>query len=177
MSKNSGKSKLSRGFESASELYRSSDRCWSAKLVPTLADRGCHVVTLSKNVLFNANKHVFHCENSLRTLFCGQPSYISCILTSGTGACPNIGGNIFRLFHQQLHNFKIKEHETVSGINSLVIWGVDICIDLKIMVNFVQLIGTFPAHSGKKYSVFINYGAAFKFGCFVTINARNMNGA
>jgi hypothetical protein len=30
---------------------------------------------LSKNVLFNANKHVFHCENSLRTLFCGQPSY------------------------------------------------------------------------------------------------------
>jgi hypothetical protein len=31
---------------------------------------------LSKNVLFNANKHVFHCENSLRTLFCGQPSYL-----------------------------------------------------------------------------------------------------
>jgi hypothetical protein len=29
-----------RGFESASELYRSSDRRWSAKLVPTLADRG-----------------------------------------------------------------------------------------------------------------------------------------
>jgi hypothetical protein len=32
-------------FESASELYRSSDRRRSAKLVPTLADRGCHVVS------------------------------------------------------------------------------------------------------------------------------------
>jgi hypothetical protein len=31
---------------------------------------------LSKNVLFSANKHVFYCENSLRTLFCGQPSYM-----------------------------------------------------------------------------------------------------
>jgi hypothetical protein len=34
-----------RGFESASELYRSSDRHRSAKLVLTLADRGCHVVS------------------------------------------------------------------------------------------------------------------------------------
>jgi hypothetical protein len=34
-----------RVFESASELYRSSDRRRSAKLVPTLADRGCHVVS------------------------------------------------------------------------------------------------------------------------------------
>jgi hypothetical protein len=34
-----------RGFQSASELYRSSDRRRSAKLVPTLADRGCHVVS------------------------------------------------------------------------------------------------------------------------------------
>jgi hypothetical protein len=30
---------------------------------------------LSKNVLFNANKHVSHCEKSLGTLFYGQPSY------------------------------------------------------------------------------------------------------
>jgi hypothetical protein len=30
---------------------------------------------LSNNVLFNANKHVFHCEKSLGTLFYGQPSY------------------------------------------------------------------------------------------------------
>jgi hypothetical protein len=34
-----------RGFESASKLYRSSDRRRSAKLVPTSADRGCHVVS------------------------------------------------------------------------------------------------------------------------------------
>jgi hypothetical protein len=34
-----------RGFESASELYRSSDRRRSAKLVLTLADRGCHMVS------------------------------------------------------------------------------------------------------------------------------------
>jgi hypothetical protein len=26
---------------------------------------------LSKTILFNANKHVFHCEKSLGTLFCG----------------------------------------------------------------------------------------------------------
>jgi hypothetical protein len=31
--------------ESASELYRPSDRLLSEKLVPTLADRGCHVVS------------------------------------------------------------------------------------------------------------------------------------
>jgi hypothetical protein len=30
---------------------------------------------LSKTVLFNANKHVFHCEKSLGTLVYGQPSY------------------------------------------------------------------------------------------------------
>jgi hypothetical protein len=31
---------------------------------------------LSKTVLFNANKHVFHCEKSLGILVYGQPSYI-----------------------------------------------------------------------------------------------------
>jgi hypothetical protein len=30
---------------------------------------------LSKSVLFNANKHVFHCEKSLGPLVYGQPSY------------------------------------------------------------------------------------------------------
>jgi hypothetical protein len=35
---------------------------------------------LSKNVLFNANKHVFHCEKSLETFFYGQPSYKGMIL-------------------------------------------------------------------------------------------------
>jgi hypothetical protein len=38
------KAKL-RGFKSASELYRPSDRRLSAKLVPTVADRRCHVVS------------------------------------------------------------------------------------------------------------------------------------
>jgi hypothetical protein len=33
--------------ESASELYRSSDRRLSAKLVPTSADRGCHAVSVT----------------------------------------------------------------------------------------------------------------------------------
>jgi hypothetical protein len=33
--------------ESASELYRLSDRRLSAKLVPTLANRGCHVVSVT----------------------------------------------------------------------------------------------------------------------------------
>jgi hypothetical protein len=32
---------------SASELYRSRDRCLSAKLVPTFADEGCHVVSVT----------------------------------------------------------------------------------------------------------------------------------
>jgi hypothetical protein len=31
---------------------------------------------LSKTVLFNANKHVFHCEKSLGPLVYGQPSYM-----------------------------------------------------------------------------------------------------
>jgi CBS-domain-containing membrane protein len=33
--------------ESASELYRPSDLHLSAKLVPTFADRGCHVVKVT----------------------------------------------------------------------------------------------------------------------------------
>jgi hypothetical protein len=33
--------------ESASELYRPSDRRLSANLVPTFADRGCHVVSVA----------------------------------------------------------------------------------------------------------------------------------
>jgi hypothetical protein len=33
--------------ESASELYQPSDRRLSAKLVPTFADRGCHVVSVT----------------------------------------------------------------------------------------------------------------------------------
>jgi hypothetical protein len=33
--------------ESASELYRPSDRCLSAKRLPTFADRGCHVVNVT----------------------------------------------------------------------------------------------------------------------------------
>jgi hypothetical protein len=34
--------------ESASELYRPGDRRLSAKLVPTFADRGCHVVGVTE---------------------------------------------------------------------------------------------------------------------------------
>jgi hypothetical protein len=37
--------KTFRGFSPQSELYRPSDRRFSAKLVPTLADRGCRVVS------------------------------------------------------------------------------------------------------------------------------------
>jgi hypothetical protein len=33
--------------ESARELYRQSDRRLSAKLIPTFADRGCHVVIVT----------------------------------------------------------------------------------------------------------------------------------
>jgi hypothetical protein len=33
--------------ESVSELYRLSDRRLSTKLVPTFADRGCHVVSVT----------------------------------------------------------------------------------------------------------------------------------
>jgi hypothetical protein len=33
--------------ESASELYRLSDRRFSAKCLPTFADKGCHVVNVT----------------------------------------------------------------------------------------------------------------------------------
>jgi hypothetical protein len=39
------KQKKLRGFSPQSELYRPSARRLSAKLVPTLADRGCSVVS------------------------------------------------------------------------------------------------------------------------------------
>jgi hypothetical protein len=41
------KNKNLHGLEPASELYRPSDRRLSAKLVPTFADRGCHMVRLA----------------------------------------------------------------------------------------------------------------------------------
>jgi hypothetical protein len=41
------KTKL-RGLQSASELYRPSDRRLSAKLLPTFADRGCRVVSATE---------------------------------------------------------------------------------------------------------------------------------
>jgi hypothetical protein len=41
------KTKQTPWSESASELYRPSDRRLSAKLVPTFVDRGCHVVRVT----------------------------------------------------------------------------------------------------------------------------------
>jgi hypothetical protein len=46
-SKPTTKKKELHGLESASELYRSSDRRLSAKQLPTFADRGCHVVSVT----------------------------------------------------------------------------------------------------------------------------------
>jgi hypothetical protein len=43
----SGILELTQWLESAIELYRPSDRRLSAKLVPTFADRGCHVVSVT----------------------------------------------------------------------------------------------------------------------------------
>jgi CBS-domain-containing membrane protein len=40
--------KLNSMSESASELYRPSDRGLSTKLVPTFVDRGCHVVSVTE---------------------------------------------------------------------------------------------------------------------------------
>jgi hypothetical protein len=40
--------------ESASELYRPSDRRLSAKLVPTFADRMCHVVSVTRHKAINS---------------------------------------------------------------------------------------------------------------------------
>jgi hypothetical protein len=51
---------------SASELYRPSDHLLSAKLVPTFADRGYHVV----------NKQVFTiCTVGRFLLFCDSPTF------------------------------------------------------------------------------------------------------
>jgi hypothetical protein len=44
-SKNKGENLKKLNF--ASELYRSSDRRLSARLVPTVANRGCHVVSVA----------------------------------------------------------------------------------------------------------------------------------
>jgi hypothetical protein len=49
---------------SASELYRPSDRRLSVKLVPTFADRGCHVVSVTnsygRNLGFLDRLHILH---------------------------------------------------------------------------------------------------------------------
>jgi CBS-domain-containing membrane protein len=43
---NTGREKDLRGLESASKLYRTNNHRLSANLVPTFADRGCHVVSV-----------------------------------------------------------------------------------------------------------------------------------
>jgi hypothetical protein len=50
--------------ESAGELYRRSDRRLPAKLVPTIPDRGCHVVSVTnpyvRNIGFlDRNRYLF----------------------------------------------------------------------------------------------------------------------
>jgi hypothetical protein len=61
--------------ESASELYRPSDCCLSAKLVPTFADRGCHVVSVADPYgrilrFLDRNKDTMYSQ----ILFLGLPS-------------------------------------------------------------------------------------------------------
>jgi hypothetical protein len=46
--KPTNKTKLTPWSGSANELYRPSDRRLSAKLVPTFADRRCHVVSVTE---------------------------------------------------------------------------------------------------------------------------------
>jgi hypothetical protein len=62
---------------------------------------------LSNNVLFNANKHVFHCEKSLGTLFYGQPSYKAYHLNHPAGTA--WGGTAiiikYSIKHHQLNNY------------------------------------------------------------------------
>jgi hypothetical protein len=57
------KEKKTLWLESASKLYRPSDRRLSAKLVPTFVDRGCHVVSAAdpygRNLDFLDQSHYF----------------------------------------------------------------------------------------------------------------------
>jgi hypothetical protein len=80
-------SSLLRGFESTSELYRSSDRRRSAKLVPTLADRGCQVVSATSpsdhNFDFLDLGSSLHHTISLLSLLCLTGSLVT---TSSTVA-------------------------------------------------------------------------------------------
>jgi hypothetical protein len=50
--------------------------CKNALISTAIMSKNRGKSKLSKSVLFNANKHVFHCEKSLGTLFYGQSSYI-----------------------------------------------------------------------------------------------------
>jgi hypothetical protein len=56
------KKKKLQGFSLQSELYQPSDRCLSAKLVPTLADRGCRVVSTMKEDVKAALIYFTACE-------------------------------------------------------------------------------------------------------------------
>jgi hypothetical protein len=59
-------------LESASELYRPSDRRLSAKLVPTFADRWCHVVSVT-----NPYGHIFGFLDRSRYFFLQSPQLYS----------------------------------------------------------------------------------------------------
>jgi hypothetical protein len=49
--------------------------CKNALISTAIISKNRGKSKLSNNVLFNANKHVFHFEKSLGTLFYGQPLY------------------------------------------------------------------------------------------------------
>jgi hypothetical protein len=71
---------------------------------------------LSKNVLFNANKHVFHCEKSLATLFYGQPSYINDIPQLAQGRLITFADNTSILTRGQ--DINELQNETAKNIQS-----------------------------------------------------------
>jgi hypothetical protein len=63
----------------AGEFYDSGIKKWytackNALISMAIMSKNRGKSKLSKNVLFNANKHVFHCEKPLASLFYGQPS-------------------------------------------------------------------------------------------------------
>jgi hypothetical protein len=61
--------------ESASELYRPSDRRLSAKLVATFADKGYRMVIVTDpygRILGFLDQITYHVNNFIKTLFCNM---------------------------------------------------------------------------------------------------------
>jgi hypothetical protein len=137
--------------ESASELYRSSDRILSEKLVPTFADRGCHVVSVTDlycrilGFLDRTSKPVPYDSSQIWTLpyFAWYSHSLNYILCSGLcWLCTECKTTSYRIFRGFLNCLLVKNTDSIFKFLTLHL----ICH--YILIILLRLKSTHPGLAG-----------------------------